>query len=50
LKGSRNEPRKKQSSEQYEEIEQQQEDVVEASARSHNTRRARRSMYICTVG
>jgi len=45
-KGSKNKPRKKQSSELlYEEIEGQQQEVVEASANSYNTRRARRSNY-----
>ena len=45
-KGSKNKPRKKQSSELlHEEIEGQQEEVVEASANSYNTRRARRSNY-----
>jgi len=45
-KGSKNKPRKKQSSELlYEEIEEQQQEVVEASASSYNTRRARRSNY-----
>ena len=44
LKGSRNKLRKKRCNEQYEEIEQQQE-VVEASAKSYNTRRARRNIY-----
>jgi len=45
-KGSKNQPRKKQSSEPlYEEIEQEQQEVVEASASSYNTRRARRSNH-----
>jgi len=44
-KGSKNKPRKKQSSELlYEEIEEQQQEVVE-SASSYNTRRVRRSNY-----
>jgi len=42
-KGSKNKPRKKQSSEQYEEVEQHE--VVEAPAGSYNTRRARRINY-----
>ena len=41
-KGSKNKPHKKQSSEQYEEVEQQ---VVEAPAGNYNTRRARRINY-----
>ncbi len=41
LKGSRNKKSKKQSSEQDKEMEQQLEVVMEASARSYNTRLVR---------